>query len=692
MIRIPPSWSPEQTLRVVHVAGAVDADRFREGLWRLQCAGAIVDHDDTLGRGPGYLAATDEARTADLVAALMDPSVGAVLAARGGYGTMRVLEKLPDDLPLNARWICGFSDITALHLWSAMRGMPSIHGPVVTSLALDPNPDAAASLLRFLQQPLAPRTWSGLRCVHPGKARGRLLGGNLALVSAMVGTSYCPDLSGAILFLEDVGEPLYRLDRMLTTLRMAMGDARPSAVVFGQFTRCGNLSEWELDEWLEAQTMAWQCPVVAGFQAGHEHPNQPFVLGFPYELDAQAGTLRTSFEGILDLFEGSEHAPVPPRTTIAAAIPDASRSPSTPNMAWHGLQPLLEEAYASGVASALQLHVSMGESVVFDHAVGTTAHVGGDALVEQVTPRTRFDIASVTKAMCTATLAALALHRGLLALGDRCPVDLCVAEPTLNQLLQHTSGLPAHVAIFEAVRDELARGAAPTTASLQLARQLFASMPASHEAGVTVYSDIGFVALGRWLERVYGVGLDRAFAAEIAGPLQLSATAFGPLPPTQVAATEFCLWHRQTIQGVVHDENAQVLGGICGHAGLFSTAADLGAFARAALGLAPRPGVAPLPELAAALQHLWDSGAHTTTGYVGGWDVPSSRASLAGDGQTRFQTFGHLGFTGTSVWIDRQRQLVIALLTNRVHPTRDNALIRLWRPRIHNAVLRTLGF
>ena len=153
----------------------------------------------------------------------MDPSVGAILAARGGYGTMRVLEKLPDDLPLNARWICGFSDITALHLWSATRGMPSIHGPVVTSLALDPNPDAAASLLRFLQQPLAPRTWSGLRCVHPGKARGRLLGGNLALVSAMVGTSYCPDLSGAILFLEDVGEPLYRLDRMLTTLRMAMG-------------------------------------------------------------------------------------------------------------------------------------------------------------------------------------------------------------------------------------------------------------------------------------------------------------------------------------------------------------------------------------------------------------------------------------------------------------------------------------
>ena len=72
--------------------------------------------------------------------------------------------------------------------------------------------------------------------------------------------------------------------------------------------------------------------------------------------------------------------------------------------------------------------------------------------------------------------------------------------------------------------------------------------------------------------------------------------------------------------------------------------------------------------------------------------IPSSRGSLAGDGQTRFQTFGHLGFTGTSVWIDRERQLVIALLTNRVHPTRDNALVRVWRPRIHNAVLRTLGF
>lgn len=691
MIRIPPSWSPQQPLRVVHVAGAVDADRFRHGLHRLRSAGATVAYDDTLGHGPGYLAAADEARAADLIAALQDPSVGAILAARGGYGTMRVLEKLPEQLPLHARWICGFSDITALHLWSATRGMPSIHGPVVTSLALDPNPDAAAALLRFLQQPLAPRTWLGLRCVRPGKARGRLLGGNLALVSAMVGTSYCPDLSGAILFLEDVGEPLYRLDRMLTTLRMAMAGARPSAVVFGQFTRCGDLSGWEFDEWLEAQTAAWECPVVAGFPSGHEHPNQPFVLGFPYELDAQAGLLRTSFEGILDLFEESEHAPVPPQNTIAASFMEVSRPPVTPGQSWHGMQPLLEEAYASGVASALQLHVSLGESVVFDHAVGTTAHVGGGALVEPVTPDTRFDLASVTKAMCTATLAAFALHRGQLALDDRCPADLCVAEPSLLELLQHTSGLPAHVAIFEAVRDELAPGALPTAATFELARRLFATLPAAHDSGVTVYSDVGFVALGRWLERICGARLDQAFEREIAGPLQLTATAFGPIAPGHVAATEYCSWHGRTLQGVVHDENAQVLGGICGHAGLFSTAADVGAYARAALGLAPRPGVAPLPELAAALQNIWDSGAHVTAGYVGGWDVPSARASLAGDGQTRFQTFGHLGFTGTSVWIDRQRQLVIALLTNRVHPTRDNALIRLWRPRIHNAVLRTLG-
>lgn len=692
MIRLPPSWSPEQKLRVVHVAGAVDADRFRQGVRRLEAAGVTVEHDPALGNGPGYLAADDDARTADLLAALQDPGVGAILAARGGYGTMRVLEKLPADLQLSARWICGFSDITALHLWAATRGMPSIHGPVVTSLALDPNPDAAAALLRFLQQPLAPRTWSGLRCVHPGKARGRLLGGNLALVSALVGTPYCPDLSGAILFLEDVGEPLYRLDRMLTTLRMALGDARPSAVVFGQFTRCGNLPEWEFDEWLEAQTAAWNCPVVAGFQAGHEHPNYPFVLGFPYELDAQAGMLRTSFEGILDLFDGTEHAPMAPRTTIAAKPSTASKSAIAPEVVWHGLKPLLEDAYASGMASAMQLHVSIGESVVFDHAVGTTAHAGGDAHVEPVTTTTRFDIASVTKAMCTATLAALALHRGKVALDDPCPADICVAQPTLRQLLEHTSGLPAHVAIFEAVRDELQPGAPPTEASLQLARMLFASMPASHEPGVTVYSDIGFVALGRWLERLWNTSLDHAFAAEVATPLGLTSTSFGSVESRSVAATEFCPWRRRTLQGLVHDENAQVLGGVCGHAGLFSTAADMGAFARATLGIAPRPGVTPLPELAAALQSIWDAGAQTTSGYVGGWDIPSSRASLAGDGQTRFQTFGHLGFTGTSLWIDRERQLVIALLTNRVHPTRDNALIRVWRPRIHNAVLRTLGF
>ncbi|TVQ96319.1 MAG: hypothetical protein EA398_16170, partial [Deltaproteobacteria bacterium] len=149
-----------------------------------------------------------------------------------------------------------------------------------------------------------------------------------------------------------------------------------------------------------------------------------------------------------------------------------------------------------------------------------------------------------------------------------------------------------------------------------------------------------------------------------------------------VAATEWCSWRGATLQGVVHDENAQVLGGVAGHAGLFGTA---DAVARLVEGLAA--GRAGPGELAVA--DMWDL-RHRVGTHVLGWDTMSVPVSSAGTRMSAPHTVGHLGFTGTSVWLDRSRGLVVVLLTNRVHPSREDGRIRSLRPAVHDAVVDAL--
>lgn len=256
---------------MVAPSGPVPSDRLELGLKFLTDRGLQVRWD------PGgldvwrYLAGPDDRRLAELSAAITDPDVRCIWAARGGYGAMRLLPDLPlAELP-SPRWLVGFSDITALHAaWPA----GAVHGPNVVTLGNvgGTDRDQVFGLLTGTLPPPALGA-QGLRSVVPGEAQGPLLGGNLSLITRLLGTPWALDLSGAILFLEDVGERPYRLDRMLTHLELAgaaHADTAVAGVLLGEFRGCEeDAASYCAHDVLEERLSRWGVPVVAGFPAGH---------------------------------------------------------------------------------------------------------------------------------------------------------------------------------------------------------------------------------------------------------------------------------------------------------------------------------------------------------------------------------------------------------------------------------------
>ncbi len=298
---------------------------------------------------------------------------------------------------------------------------------------------------------------------------------------------------------------------------------------------------------------------------------------------------------------------------------------------------------------------------------------------------TLFDLASLTKVVATTSMAMLLYERGLLDL--EAPVagivpEFCAAERGLRRrevafrmLLAHSSGLPAYERLFlqARTRDELLHAALTVP---------LANNPGTH----AVYSDIGFIILGIALERLADESLDRFCQREIFAPLGMTNTTFNPpteirtmIPPT---ADDQTFRHR-VIQGEVQDENASILGGVAGHAGVFSNAADLGRFADSML----RSGRSIFrPETIALFTRRESSPADTSRAL--GWDRPSA-PSQSGK-YFGAASFGHLGYTGTSLWIDSARQLSITLLTNRTWPDCSNHTIKQVRPRFQNAVIEAI--
>jgi serine-type D-Ala-D-Ala carboxypeptidase len=334
--------------------------------------------------------------------------------------------------------------------------------------------------------------------------------------------------------------------------------------------------------------------------------------------------------------------------------------------------------YEEDVEGAPSLSRSLRQGGDFDVGVGTL-----------------FDLASVTKAVATTTMAMILYERGLLELDA--PVSGAVPEfltgndprrreVTFRMLLAHSSGLPAYEKLFLKApgRDDLLMAAF--------------SVALTADPGTRAeYSDIGFIILGVALERIAAEPLDTFCRREIFGPLAISNTTFNPprelrnkIPPTAderegdaSSAKPRSTFRKRIIQGEVQDENAFVLGGVAGHAGLFSTPEDVALFAHIMLS-----GGSPILRPETITLFTRREGSPVGTSRALGWDTPSAPSQSG----THFgpHSYGHLGYTGTSLWIDPDRQLSITLLTNRTWPDCSNQAIKQVRPKIHDAVMTIL--
>lgn len=311
------------------------------------------------------------------------------------------------------------------------------------------------------------------------------------------------------------------------------------------------------------------------------------------------------------------------------------------------------------------------------------AHDGrfvAEAAVGGASPRTRFDLASLTKPMVVVDVAMRAVTDGWLDLEAPISAEL-PSFVTPYALLGHRAGLPAWKDLVAALPPPREPGSDPARYAVDaLVRQ--AAREADPGRGVE-YSDLGFILLGRWLEQLTGRDLD---ALATVGSYRGLRRRRAPSIPS----TGWCPWRRRELQGEVHDPNAWVMGAIAGHAGLFATASEVGAWALGLERLAAEArgpaGIAP-----EVVRWFWDP-AHRLgdASWVLGWDTPSAGASTAG---TRVSDLavGHLGFTGTSVWIDRRARLVTVLLTNRAAlGAPAQARLRAFRPRFHDRVRELL--
>ena len=286
------------TVAVPAPAGVVPPERLDAGVRRLEGWGLRVRlGDNVLGEHPNlpYLAASDADRAADFTAAWLDPEVSAVWMARGGYGCQRVVDLVDWSRLARAepKILVGFSDVTALHAAVATRlGLASLHAHVVTSLG-GATDDSAAQVRRMLVEPekiddlLAGHE---VQTVQGGTAEGPLVGGNLALLTADLATPYARPATGAIAVLEDIEEPPYRLDRLLTQLLRSGWFEGVAGVVLGAFTDCGDPSV--VDALFAARLAPLGVPVVKGFDLGHTATSACVPLGVLAVLDADAGTLR----------------------------------------------------------------------------------------------------------------------------------------------------------------------------------------------------------------------------------------------------------------------------------------------------------------------------------------------------------------------------------------------------------------
>ena len=348
---------------------------------------------------------------------------------------------------------------------------------------------------------------------------------------------------------------------------------------------------------------------------------------------------------------------------------------------------LMRQAVSERIFPGAVLLVSREGSIACHNAYGF-ANLFSRRLM---TTETIFDLASLTKPLATTLAVMILIQQGDIGteqeLGDILPAFKEDKKSTIKvrHLLHHNSGLADYRPYYKEIEH------LPMKKRKQALRKLLVIEPLIHPIGTkVVYSDLGFMILEWVVEHLSGKRLDGFVSEMIYGPLGLDNLFFVDLnakPPRGVfAATEKCPWRKILLAGQVHDENAYIVGGVQGHAGLFGTAADVHLL---------------VSKLLSAYQGTRSDNLFQTdvvrlffrrlpnTDKALGFDAPALKNSSAGS-YFSANSIGHLGFTGTSFWMDLERFIIVIMLTNRVHPSRDNLAIKAFRPKLHDAVMRSL--
>ena len=283
----PPAIVKGDTIGVVSLSYAPKLSWLSRGVRALERAGFVVRLAPEIEKLPRFTRSEDERRAENLMGMWLTPEIKAIIASTGGYGAVRLLPHLdPSVFTSNPKAFVGYSDITALHMWLMRRAnLRSFHGPTVDDLIPSIRDPTTASLITALTVPCPPRRIGSefARAVRPGRAVGRLVGGNLSLVQQTIGTSYQVEMDGAILFIEETRDPVSVVDERLVHLRATGLLERVAGIVFGQLS-LDRSEEDEFEEFLLDLISDLDVPVLMDFPAGHENPNLTIPFGTEVEL------------------------------------------------------------------------------------------------------------------------------------------------------------------------------------------------------------------------------------------------------------------------------------------------------------------------------------------------------------------------------------------------------------------------
>lgn len=343
---------------------------------------------------------------------------------------------------------------------------------------------------------------------------------------------------------------------------------------------------------------------------------------------------------------------------------------------------LMVRSISDSAFPAAQVVVVKDGIIAFNKAFGNYIYERSSG---EIDPSTLFDLASLTKVLATTTAVMKLYDQKKLLLTDSVGKYLSQfssgkkADITIRHLLTHTAGFPPFRRLWQMC----------TTPEEALDSAL-ATLLVANPGDTTIYSDLSMITLGKIVEKISGQPLDVYVKQEFFEPLKMVSTTFRPSKAIwpQCAPTELdTVWRKMLVQGIVHDENAAILGGVSGHAGLFSTASDVAIIMQMIMNGGKYGGVRYISDSTIALFTRRQSSSSTR---ALGWDTRSATGSSAGDLFSRL-SFGHTGFTGTSIWADPERKLFVILLTNRVYPTRENRKIFKVRPALHDIVVQALS-